>query len=468
MPYPSPSLPDKKPLFLTILLLLTIVPFSMPCLSQSAQWQNDCKVIDHQDQDKKLASTSPYTYYLCTSTNTESGESHSFTLMVGHDEADTVFAWPGTTSLPDSLNVVALGNPETNEYAMVEGNQVHVPQDELVAAAIHARDFAGVGNCGTAGFHTFKFKSADQQLLEKMHEFSKRELKKIKPPELSEEFRKKVPGAGFLAKHWPFITRSAQSIVNYTALSWGVVAFISTLWDNPIRQSVATFEPVPEDDFKNCPVQILLDTNEFLGDMFRQGVTTKWFTSQNTLREISDGLNPVVTTFQTTGRFIDFLNPSEKCQCSACPGDNTPRPARFTDCLVDVIIQTDVMVFDALRLTNSDLNNFLNSEVPLSGYIAQFNGSAPMANTIVFSIDTNATMNTASVLYANFSNFDTLLGSNLSTCSCPACTPVQTESSKRAGSALVGFTNLAITTASGIITWFTVLVVRKIYTRIKA
>lgn len=271
--------------------------------------------------------------------------------------------------------------------------------------------------------------------------------------------------AGYIIRHWRDITKALQSIVNYIVLAGPVVTFGSILWDEDVRARVATFEDDPESDFKDCPVRVLVDTNEFLGDMHRQGITAKQFTSLNTIREISQGFTSGITTFQTTGRFIDFV--SSACECSTCPGETHPHPGRFTDCLVDITIQTDVMIFDTLRLTNSNLNDFLNAEVPLSGYIAQFNGSASLAKTMIFDIKSNTTLNTATVLYANYSKFDTLLESNRSTCGCPACSPAQTSTSKNAGAMLVGTVNLAITITAGTVLWVTVLAVSKIYSHIK-
>ncbi|WP_145912634.1 hypothetical protein [Endozoicomonas montiporae] len=299
-------------------------------------------------------------------------------------------------------------------------------------------------------------------MLEKIKKFAEDNLNERRSNDDWEE----IPDSNPILRRWPEIKKALQSIVNKAAMSWPVVIFSSVLWDQPIRQSVASFEPNPTNNFKDCPVQVLVDTNEFLGDMHRQGITAKKFTSRNTVKEISEGFNSGVSTFQTTGRFIDFLD--ESCQCNTCPGDKAPHPARFSDCLVDVTIQTDVMVFDALRLTNSNLNDFLNSEVPLSGYIAKFNGTAPEAKTSVFKINSNTTLNTATVLHASFSNFDTAPGSSRSTCGCPECPPVQTNASKNKGTILVGITNLAISAAAGVTIWATLLVVSKVRTQLRS
>ena len=449
-------------------VLITLL-FSMPCLSatttpSTTRWKTHCKLADHQEQDQTLSPSSPYTYYLCTSTDSESQKSQSYTLAIEPMVTNTIITWPGTIPLPENYNVVALGNPQSNEFAMIEENEIQVPKDTLVAAALQARELTS--HSGPPTVSTFRYKSADQELLEKFRKSIDKELQKKQAPRLREDIKQKVPMADYIFRHWHDITRAAQSIINYVVLAWPVITFGSVLWDESLRTRVATFEDDPDHDFKDCPVRVLVDTNEFLGDMHRQGVTSRQFTSLNTIREISEGFDSKVTTFQTTGRFIDFVN--QACQCPSCPGESQPRPHSFGDCLVDVIIQTDAMVFDALRLTNSDLNDFLNAEVPLSGYIARFNGSTPQAKTLVFDIKSNTTLNTATVLYANFSNFDTLLGSDTTSCRCPACPPVQTNASKNAGIIVVGIVNLGITFVAGVTLWATVLIISKAYRQIKA
>ena len=456
----SPPCPHHKKTPLRVLFLFFTIVTSTFSL---AAWNHDCKLSDHQDQDRKLTSDSPYTYYLCTATDTDSSESISYTLSTDQVKQNTVVAIPGSTPLPNRFNVVALGNPQTGEYAMVEHNRNPIPQDVLESLAEQAaNELSGVGNCGNhQSFYTYRFKSPDEELLKRLKKFTDKELKQSRASNQWEEPPERSP----LFRHWPEIKKALQSIANRAAMSWPVVIFSSVLWDQPVRQSVARFEPNPTNNFKGCPVKILVDTNEFLGDMYRQGITARRFTSRNTVREISEGFNSDVSTFQTTGRFIDFLD--ESCQCNTCPGDTAPHPARFSDCLVDVTIQTDVMVFDALRLTNSNLNDFLNAEVPLSGYIAEFNGAAPQAKTTVFRINSDIKLNTATILHANFSNFDKAPDSSRPTCSCPECPPTQTTSSKNAGTILVGITNLAISVAAGATIWATVLVISKVRTRLR-
>ena len=75
--------------------------------------------------------------------NTDSTESISYTLSTDQVKQNTVVAIPGSTPLPDSFNVVALSNPQTSEYAMVEHNRDQIPQD----SRIQRRRSSGKDHC---------------------------------------------------------------------------------------------------------------------------------------------------------------------------------------------------------------------------------------------------------------------------------------------------------------------------------
>lgn len=448
---------------LTCLLLVMLIP-ARSVLAQGS-WKSECvQISDHVNQQGRLKEQGEYTHFVCTASSHDSA-SQSISIFISNDDIHTVFIIHGQTPIPENFNVIALTNVQSHQFAPVDQDTVDLVSEDVIETAVDQQVSFVARECGSATPFAYGFKSADRELLEKIHKDVNKQLKRFQRLEVKPEIKKKIPMAGYIADHWPKITSAINSLKNYLIITWPVVAVASLLWSDPLRASVATYEKDQTADFKDCLVQVLVDTNELFGDMNRQGVTSEHFTSLNTIQEISDGFDGGITQFQTTGRFLGFLDPS--CACPTCPGDTAPRQARFTNCLVDVIVQTDAMIFDALRLTNSELDGFLNTEIPLSGYFANFNGSAPGAEKIVFNITSNTTLNTATVFYANFSQFDTRVGGEESTCSCLTCPRIQTELSKNGGVLLVYFVNTAVSVMVSVAVYAGAVIVKKIYRSVK-
>ncbi|MGI9276390.1 MAG: hypothetical protein ACR2PT_16295 [Endozoicomonas sp.] len=450
-PNVSVTIRSKPPRFCLLSAVVTFtfcLIFLIPGASAGGNWSYQCKLADHTDQNGKLVEDDQYTLFICVAINLQIQQTAQYALLVDQ-EINTVWVFQQP---PDStqFQTIALANPQSQEFGAIEVDTVNQVLENNIEDAVQRHATQVTSTCGSAPF-AYSFKSPDQKLWEGVEKEAKKQLKRFQPPELNPQLKKAMPFIGKIAASWPQLLKFWDSLKGYLVLAGTASQFLSASYSEAVKNSVATYEPDPDYDFTNCLVQIVVNTNELLIDMERQNVTTRLFTSQYTIGEIQEDFNSQVTTFQTTGRFVSFDDQAPGCLCPACPGSSTPEPNSFSNCLVDVEIQTDVLIVDVLRLTNTDLNKRLNEESLLSGYFLDFNRTVTKPSTTVcnliteFNITSNQTLNTAMLIHGNFTGFDTPVGEESSQCGCQSCPPVQTNSSARLGTILVGITNIAIT-----------------------
>ena len=427
---------------LTCISLATCLLFFTSSTEATGKWVYSCQLLEHTDQNGKFKESSPYSHFICVTKSTATQQSSQYELLINDGPNIVwVFSQPPSSS---QFQIIALTNPENEEYGAIETGTIDQITEENIEDAVSLFSSQALPSCGQELF-SYGFKSPERKLWEAVDKEAKKQLKRFQPPKLNPKITKTLPIAKRIAASWPQLLKLWDSLKGYLAVAGAATQFLSASYSDAIRESVATYHPEPLYDFTGCLIQVLVDTNELLSDMYMEGVTADHFTSLNTIDEIRANFTRDKKTFKTTGRFINFDDQSPECRCPACPGSNTPEPNSFTDCLVDVEIQTDVFIIDALRLTNSDFNKNLTSESLLSGYFLSFNRTIPAPDMAVLSIEINDTMSTATVLHGKFLNFDAPFGSNTSKCSCQTCPQVQTEGSEIAGTILIGITNIAIT-----------------------
>ena len=435
------------PLRFLICFLLTVF-FPAKTVFAWGEWKTECeRVEDHIGEDGKLQAGGDFTHFVCTTSPQGSTTSHTLSIFVTHEEINTVFIVHGQTPLPPNYNVIALANGATHQFAPVDQSAVQEVSEDVIETAIEQQiSFASVESGNPDIPYAYRFKPADQELLEKIGKETEKQLNRFRRLEIKPGIKKKIPIAGYLADHWLQIRSLIESYKSYLILCFGLTPFISLLYSQAIKDSVITYEDEPASDFHNCLVRVLVDTNVFLRDMHDQGITQENFTSLNTIEEISRGFDSQIQTFWTIGEFIDFADQSPECRCPTCPGQPHPPPTSFSNCRVNITMQTNAMITDALRLTNSDFNNRLNAEIPLSGYFSEFNGTIERPANTLFNLTVNCstTLNTESVLHARLNEFARAPDGQPSRCECPDCPNIPTQSSQNLGVILVGATSFAV------------------------